>query len=801
MCRRNWIHSTSRNSRYEFGDPFECQRPIVIGLCLQDGPLGIRFADYVSAFPAGINVGATWDRGLAVARGIAMGSEMNAKGVDAQLGPVCGPLGRSPDGGRNWEGFSNDPYLCGAAMASTIQGMQSTGIMATAKHFILNEQEHFRQTGESQEYGYNITGTASSNVDDKTMHETYLWPFADAVRAGVASIMCSYQQINNSQACANSHNLNYLLKNELDFQGFVMSDWQATHGGVDEILAGTDMTMPGDTLFDTGVSYYGPNTTIAILNGTLPQWRLDDAVTRIMAAYYYVGRDTKRVPINFSSWTKLTYGNQHPIVESATVQINQHIDVRSDHSAIVREVGRASVVLLKNVNGALPLKGTERQVGLFGNDAGSNPNGASGCDDRRCFNGTLAEGWGSGTADFPYLITPEQAIQNHITLNTNGTTQTITDNYADSAIGLLANTSDVAIVFVGADSGENFVAIDDNYGDRKNLTLWQDGDRLIGNVSSLNNNTILVIHSVGPVEIDKWAKHPNVTAILWAGLPGQESGNALVDVLYGNYNPGGKLPFTIGKNFSDFGTKVLSVPNNGLTGAPQIDFTEGLYIDYKHFDAQNITPTYEFGYGLSYTAFSYSNLRVQSTGAGPYIPTTGMTDAAPTLGNYSQDLSDYLFPNSTIDRVPLYIYPYLNTTDLKLASADPNYGTNISLPTNATDGSPQPLVPAGGAPGGNPGLWEVLFTITADITNTGSIRGSEVAQLYVDLGPGEPPKVLRGFDRIWIDPGQTATFTAQLLRRDLSTWDTEVQNWVQVQGPTVFVGGSSRDLPLSATLS
>ena len=400
------------------------------------------------------------------------------------------------------------------------------------------------------------------------MHELYLWPFADAVRAGTASIMCSYNRINNTAGCGNSYTLNYLLKNELDFQGFVMSDWQASHGGVNEILSGTDMSMPGDTVFSTGYTFYGTNLTVAILNGTLPQWRLDDAVTRILAAYYYVGRDIKQIPINFSTYTKATYGNEHALVSSPIVKVNEHVDVRGDHRTLIREIGRASVVLLKN-SGVLPLKGTERQVGLFGNDAGSNPAGANGCSNRGCFNGTLAVGWGSGTADFTYLVTPEQAIQNYILTNTHGTTQTITDNYNDAAIKALATTSDVAIVFVGADSGEGFIMVDYNWGDRKNLTLWQGGDRLVRNVSSLNNNTILVLHSVGPVEIDEYANNPNITAILWAGLPGQESGNALVDVLYGQYNPGGKLPFTIGKQFADYGTKVLTVPNNGLTGAPQ----------------------------------------------------------------------------------------------------------------------------------------------------------------------------------------------------------------------------------------
>jgi len=167
-----------------------------------------------------------------------MGAEHHGKGVDVQLGPVAGPLGRSPEGGRNWEGFSPDPYLTGLLFAESVQGIQSSGVMASAKHYIAYEQEHFRQIPEAAEWGFTITDPVSSNLDDQTMHELYLWPFADAVRAGAASVMCSYNQVNNSDACQNSYTLNYLLKGELGFQGYVVSDWTGTYSGVSAALAG-----------------------------------------------------------------------------------------------------------------------------------------------------------------------------------------------------------------------------------------------------------------------------------------------------------------------------------------------------------------------------------------------------------------------------------------------------------------------------------------------------------------------------------------------------------------------------------
>jgi len=152
-------------------------------------------------------------------------------------------------------------------------------------------------------------------------------PFADAVRAGTASIMCSYNQINNSYACQNSQVLNKLLKSELGFQGFVMSDWGAQHSGVSSALAGLDMTMPGDAAFDSGNSFWGSNLTIAILNGTIPSWRLDDMCVRILAAWYYVGRDVNQVENapNFSAWTLDTYGYQHQVAMEGFTQVNYHV--------------------------------------------------------------------------------------------------------------------------------------------------------------------------------------------------------------------------------------------------------------------------------------------------------------------------------------------------------------------------------------------------------------------------------------------------------------------------------------------
>ena len=785
------------------------------GFCNQDSPQGIRFTDYVSAFTSSQTAAATWDRQLLYARGAAMAAEHKGKGITMQLGPVAGPLGRIPEGGRNWEGFAADPVLTGVAMFETIQGMQDNGIVASAKHYIGNEQEHFRQVSETAQYGHNITSTLSSNIDDRTLHELYLWPFADAVRAGVGSVLCSYTQINNSYGCQNSKTLNNVLKSELGFQGFVVSDWAGHQSGVSSALAGLDMSMPGDTAFDTGYSYWGGNLTIAVLNGTVPEWRVNDMAMRIMAAYFKVGNTIESQPdVNFNSWTPDTKGYKYAFGKSDYTQVNWHVDVRADHAKLIRETAAKGTVLLKNVNKALPLA-SPSFVAVFGEDAGAAAGGPNTCPDRGCDNGTLAMGWGSGTSNFPYLVTPDAALQSKV-LADGGRYESVTNNWDFTNIAALARAppsaghdDKVCIVFGNADSGEGFINVDGNEGDRNNLTLWQNADAVIKNVTSLCSNTVVVLHTVGPVLVSDWINHENVTAVVWAGLPGQESGNSLVDILYGEENPAGRSPFTWARKRSDYGTDILYEPNNGH-GPPQQEFTEGVFIDYRHFDEAGIKPIFEFGFGLSYTTFEYSDLKItKRPDIKPYTPAKGKTTEALSFGKVSHKLSDYALPEEY--PYPLaYIYPNLNSTkSLKEASLDPHYGGTSFIPKNALNGKAQPLVPSGDATasGGNAGLYDVLYDVTAMVTNTGDRAGDEVAQLYIDIGETNglknPPRQLRGFDRLHnIQPGQSAVFHVELTRRDLSNWDIKTQNWVMgSQAKTVYVGSSSRQLPLKGNLS
>jgi beta-glucosidase len=785
-------------------------------LQLQDGPLGIRFSDNTSAFPAGITVGATWNRELMYARGKAHGAEARMKGINALLGPCVGPLGRMPAGGRNWEGFGADPYLQGVAGAETIRGIQSEGVMATIKHFVGNEQEHFRQPWE-----WGLPHALSANIDDRALHELYAWPFGDAVKAGVASVMCSYNMVNNSYSCGNSKLLNGILKDELGFQGFVMSDWLAQRSGVATALAGLDMTMPGDGLgWTDGKSLWGPELTRAVLNSSVPMERLNDMVTRIVAAWYQLGQDDekkwprdKAYP-NFSSWTNDAMGVMSPGSKSPQdiVQVNQYVHVQGNHSDVARQVAAEGIVLLKNQN-VLPIsrlghtdaKKMKRHTGkskiaIIGDDAGPGQ-GPNFCKDRGCNQGTLGSGWGSGAVEFPYLVTPVDALRKQFNSTAVELHEYLTNSPPFDKDSAIFAEVEVCLVFVNADSGEGFLKWSNVGGDRPDLQLQNGGDDLVVSVSKNcgggKGDVVVVVHAVGPVLMEKWIDLPNVKAVLLANLPGEESGNALADVIFGDVNPSGHLPYTIARSAEDYGVggKVMYLPNGVV---PQQDFTEGLYIDYRYLDKKRIAPRFEFGFGLSYTTFDVTNVQVSPVKPKSALPSPRPAPAAqpPKYSEAIPDAKEALFPDA-IRRLEKYIYPWLDRVDDIVPGKYPypDGYDHVQIPSGA-----------GGAEGGNPDLWDTYVIVHADVKNSGAVAGKAVPQLYLGYPQDQtdangapvdfPMSVLRGFDKVFLKPGETTTVQFNLTRRDLSYWDVSIQNWRIVTGGsyTFMVGQSSRDI-------
>ncbi|KAK4569518.1 hypothetical protein LTR86_003281 [Recurvomyces mirabilis] len=796
-------------------------------LCLQDGPLGLRFVGNATAFPAAITVGATWNKQLMYDRGRAHGLEARLKGINVLLGPSMGPLGRLPAGGRNWEGFGSDPVLQGIAAAQTIRGIQSEGVVATAKHYIANEQEHFRQAWE-----WGTPSALSSNIDDRTMHEIYAWPFVESVRAGVGSVMCSYNLINNSYACQNSKLMNGLLKDELGFQGFIQSDWLAQRSGVASALSGLDMTMPGDGLgWQDGKSLWGAELTKAVLNSSVPMDRLNDMVLRIVAAWYQLGQDdTARWPNttsgggpNFSSWTDDEYGQLHPgspDSEEAGV-VNQFVPVRQteeggDHDTLVRGMATEGIVMVKNELGILPIprsvqgiktkgSGGKLRVGIFGGDAYPNSKGNNACPDRGCNEGTLAMGWGSGAVELPYLVSPAEALHRQFESETVEVTDWRTNSI--NRVDGTAAAQNLCLVFINSDAGEGFISWNGIKGDRNNLYSQKGGDDLVrqvaANCGGKNENgepasdTIVVLHTVGPTILEEWIDMPGVKGVLIAHLPGQESGNALADVLFGAYSPSGHLPYTIAKREEDYGptSGILRYPNAVV---PQQNFTEGLYIDYRYFDKHDITPRYTFGFGLSYTTFELDKLVVGAPAnlTGPEAPPVSSHDRLkpPHLDPSIPDAKTALWPKG-LRKLKRYVYPWITSVDEVKTGHYPY-----------PDGYEHWHAPsaAGGGEGGNPALYETVVAAKASLKNTGSVKGDAVVQVYVSLPTDAldstnntldvPVRQLRNFDKFSLDVGAELAVQMNLTRKDLSYWDVGRQNWVLPKGEfNICLGFSSRD--------
>ncbi|KAG6980877.1 putative beta-glucosidase M [Fusarium oxysporum f. sp. conglutinans] len=589
------------------------------GLCLMDAGNGVRSTDLVNAYASGISVAArydttgdslgvsdvdfsaiSWNKQLAKNRALFMFKEFKTKGVNVALAPAVGALGRVAKGGRIWEGFGVDPYLSGALASETIKAAVRVGVQTTIKHYIANEQE----TNRSPE---NDVASVSSNVDDKTLHELYLWPFQDAVKAGTTGVMCSYNRVNGSYACGNSKILNGLLKTELGFQGYVLTDWDAQPSGVASVLAGLDMAMPT-------TKYLGlTNFTQAIRNGSVPLTRLNDMATRILASWFFTRQDLDFPPPGIG-------------MPLNTSQPHRRINARD--SAAKNTILASAVeghVLVKNINNALPLK-KPLEVAVFGYSAHVprmyGPSGI-GTGWRLGFSsanvsqvlekfagtfvppfqgtaryGTIIIGGGSGANAAPYISSPFDALSQRAWEDDSSISWDF-----EQQNPTVAAEADVCLVFINAFASEAF--------DRPQL-YDEDSDKIVLNVARQCNNTMVVIHNAGPTLVEAYADHPNITAIIYAHLPGQDSGRALVSLLYEDENFSGKLPYTIAKKESDYGQLLDPVqPTGAYKLYPQSNFTEGTNVDYRHFEASRIIPRYEFGFGLSYTNFSYSNLAIR----------------------------------------------------------------------------------------------------------------------------------------------------------------------------------------------
>ncbi|KAF2709060.1 glycoside hydrolase family 3 protein [Pleomassaria siparia CBS 279.74] len=563
---------------------------------------------FVTTWPAGLAMAMTWNQSTIEAQGKALGDEFKGKGVNLAFAPTLEPLGRSAWGGRTGETYGPDSYFAGKMGGRFVKGISDAGVIPSAKHFILNEFETNRQGSGGGGGGGGAPGgappggaptkrqstndTATSNttststdaynvlVNDKAFHETYLAPFYDTVKNGIGGAMCSMNRVNGTYACESQGLLGDILKVELGFPGIVHADAGAQKSAVNSALAGMD--------FSSGSTWSNSSLGASLSNGTISAARLDDMAVRNLMGYFHLNQDA-----GFPEHAGVT----------------DPIDVRGNHASLARSYAAESMVLLKNTNNALPLK-NKKSISIFGTHAAPRFVGANtqlvvygGLPPT--MSGHMATVGGSAMGSLAYLTTPfqlfnERAAKDGFMLRwwLNDSVQSVSSGMrgsgtelTETTVGLTAN-SDACIVFLNTWGGEG--------SDRVEITNGTQ-DVLVNTVADNCNNTIVVINTIGPRLVDQWITHANVTGVLYGGPLGQESGNAIDDVLFGAINPSGKLVHTIAKNESDYN------PDTQITQSLELEFTDGNYIDYKYFDKYNVTPRYEFGYGLSYTTFAYAD--------------------------------------------------------------------------------------------------------------------------------------------------------------------------------------------------
>jgi beta-glucosidase len=658
-------------------------------ITVSDGPAGIRIDPerpndpnkyYATAFPVATLLASTWDTSVVRKVGVAFGNEVREYGADVLLGPALN-IHRNPLGGRNFEYYSEDPLVAGYMTAAMVKGIQSEGVGTSIKHFAANNQETNRNS-------------VNTIVSERAMREIYLKGFSIAVKNSQPwTVMSSYNKINGTYTSERRDLQTTILKNEWGFKGFVMTDWFGGHDAVAQMNAGNDLLMPGNPDQSEAI-------VAAVKDGKLAMKQLDANVERML-----------KIILKSPTFKGTKYSSK-PDLES--------------HAKVSRMAASEGMILLKNDSETLPLA-TGKRIAVFGNTS---------------YN-IIAGGTGSGDVHKAYTISLEQGLANAgykvQEALSNEYKSYITDAKAkqpksrnffmapppipemdpSSIVGREADGADVALITIGRNAGEG--------ADRKvetdyNLTNVEKG--LINGVSNAfhakGKKVVVVLNIGGVIETASW--RDSVDGILLAWQPGLEAGNAIADVLSGKVDPSGRLATTFTMNYSDepssknFPGKDLPLapgekaPTNPMMGRPsEVTYGEGIYVGYRYFDAFKVKPAYEFGYGLSYTKFKFS--------------------------------------------------------DAKVSSKD----------------------------------FKGSVTVKVTVTNTGSVAGKEVVQLYVSApnkNIDKPEQELKAFAKTGLlAPGQSQFLVFTLHASDLASFYTDKSAWIADAGEyKVKIGASSRDI-------
>jgi len=616
-------------------------------LTVSDGPHGVRRVadvnDLVAAslpatcFPTASCMASTWDVDLIHAMGQALAEECIALKVDVVLGPGAN-MKRTPLGGRNFEYYSEDPYLAGRLAVGFIDGVQSKGVGTSLKHFAANNQEFQRFT-------------ISSEMDERTLREIYLPAFETAVKkAKPWTVMCAYNKLNGTYCSENPRLLVDILKDEWGFEGFVVSDWGAVHDRVASLKGGLDLEMPGPK--ERRVKA----VVEAVHSGALDESILDKSVRRILGIVFKAAETTK--------------GGSFDITM---------------HHALARRIAAEGMVLLKN-NGILPLK-DQQHIAVIGRAA-----------KEAHFQGGGSSHINPTQVDNPFKELQKSAGDTELTYAKGYPAGTAFDQSLIDAAVKNARSADVALLYLALpDSKES-----EGY-DRADLDLTPQQVALIKAVTSVQSKTVVILNNGAPVVMCDWIN--GAAAVLEAWMMGQAGGGAIADVLYGKVNPCGRLAET-------FPLKLVDTPAhiNFPGGNGEVRYGEGIFIGYRYYDAKEVPVQFPFGYGMSYTTFTYKN---------PKVSAASFKD---------------------VDSL----------------------------------------------------------TVSVDVTNTGKVAGKEVVQVYVHdhkSGLVRPPKELKGFAKVELQPGETKTVTLALDFRAFAYYHPAYQQWITEDGEfDILVGVSSADI-------
>jgi beta-glucosidase len=581
-----------------------------------DGPAGLRIDPtrktdkgtyYATAWPVATLLASTWDTKLVQQVGTAMGNEVKEYGVDVLLGPGMN-IHRNPLGGRNFEYYSEDPLIAGKMAAAMVNGIQSNGVGVSIKHFALNNEETNRNT-------------VNVMASERAIREIYLKGFEIAVKeANPWTIMSSYNKLNGTYTSEEYDLLTTILRKEWGFKGIVMTDWFGGKDAVAQMKAGNDLLMPG-----TGDQKKA--ITAALSNGSLDIKTVDDNAERIVN--YILGTHT---------YKKDGFSNKPEL---------------KAHAIIARAAAADGMILLQNKNTVLPIAKATKSIAAFGNTSYD----------------FISGGTGSGDVNEEYTISLVQGLTNAgytVDGDIKNTYSTYLDDYKAkhpkksffeefmnptpyapefavdyNLINNKAAASDIAIITIGRNAGEGSDRKVDN-----DFNLKAAEVKLIDDVSAAfhakGKKVVVIINAGGVIEITSW--RDKVDAILLAWQPGLEAGNAVADVLSGKINPSGKLATTFpvkyaddvtGKNFP--GVEFPDKATTGMLGMKaipaEVTYEEGIFVGYRYYNTFNVKPAYEFGYGLSYTSFEYSNLKLSAaTFNGKIIATIDIKNTGKVAG-------------------------------------------------------------------------------------------------------------------------------------------------------------------------